>query len=360
MSMRTRLRRRGFTLVELLVVIAIIGVLVGLLLPAVQAAREAARRMSCSSNIRQLGVAVTSFEGARKQMPGNYGDFIAASPPLDILDEPPPLGVTQISWMTNILPYIEQDTLYRSIVMTADVNNVQNLAVAQQRLPLFRCPSDTTVTPLGNRGDRAASPFATTSYKGVSGSNWIWGLYAIPVGPPLNSADPKNFNSDPFMINNGNNFGNGNGIFFAGYKGYEPMRRSTPTSGAFTAPGRPCNTLIASIKDGLSNTMMIGESVGSYNRDNWWYYFKGCVATTAIPLNDIARCSQAAGQSPRRGRELCFEDWQNNLGFTSDHATGGNFAFADGSVRYIANDIDLTTYRAMGSIQDGMVVTVPD
>ena len=344
---------RGFTLVELLVVIAIIGVLVGLLLPAVQAAREAARRMSCSSNIRQIAMGVTNFEAARKQMPGNYGDFIPSVG--DSLDEPPAAGITQISWMTNILPYIEQESLYRTIVLTADVNNSTNLAVAQTRIPLYRCPSDTTVTPLGSRGDRAANPFATTSYKGVSGSNWVWGLHAI-----VPTSTDAVFLSDPFLINNGNNFGNGNGIFYAGYKGFDPMRRSAPASTAFTAPGRPCNTLIAAVKDGLSNTMLVGESVGLYNRDNWWFYFKGSVATTAIPLNDVARCSAGAGQAPRKALELCFEDWQHNLGFTSEHTTGGNFAFADGSVRFIANVTDMRTYRAMGAMQDGQIITLPD
>jgi prepilin-type N-terminal cleavage/methylation domain-containing protein/prepilin-type processing-associated H-X9-DG protein len=349
---------RGFTLVELLVVIAIIGVLVGLLLPAVQAAREAARRMSCSSNIRQIAMGVTNFESARKQMPGNYGDFSSAG---DILDEPTVVGITQMSWMTNILPYVEQETLYRTIALGADVsNNATNAAVAQTKIPLYRCPSDTTPSPLGNRGDRAASPigFATTSYKGVSGSNWVFSTSTYP--PPAMGTPDAVFLTDPFLINNGNNFGNGNGIFYAGYTGVNPMRRSTPASTAFTAPGRPCNTLVAAIKDGLSNTMMVGESVGLYNRDNWWFYFKGSVATTWIPLNDSARCAAGTGQAPRKALELCFEDWQNNLGFTSDHTTGGNFAFADGSVRFIANVIDMRTYRAMGAIQDAQVITIPD
>jgi prepilin-type N-terminal cleavage/methylation domain-containing protein/prepilin-type processing-associated H-X9-DG protein len=340
---------RGFTLVELLVVIAIIGVLVGLLLPAVQAAREAARRMSCSSNIRQIGIGITSFEAARKQLPGNYGDFSSAG---DILDEAPPVVITQVSWMTNILPYIEQDTLYRN-VLPGDVGNNVNVGVAQTRIPLYRCPSDTTPSPLGSRGDRISNQlgFATTSYKGVSGSNWIWGRYAT-AGV---------FLTDPFLMNNGNNFGNGNGVFYAGYRGFNPMRRSEPpTSTNFPAPGRPCNTLIAAIKDGSSNTMMVGESVGLYNRDNWWFYFKGCVATTAIPLNARAECAAGAGQTPRKALELCFTDWYHNYGFTSDHTTGGNFVFADGSVRYISNEVDLATYQAMGAIQDGQVITLPD
>ncbi|MFO0014850.1 MAG: DUF1559 domain-containing protein [Planctomycetota bacterium] len=362
---------RGFTLVELLVVIAIIGVLVGLLLPAVQAAREAARRMSCSNNIRQVAMGAINFESARKQLPGNYGDFIPGSPPLDILNDPQPTppapSATQMSWMTGILPYIEQDNLYRAVVPTLDVSNDTrnsggpvaptpgtNPWVAQQRIPLYRCPSDTTVTPLAGRGDRfnGGQQYATTSYKGVSGTNWIWGVYGI------SSADI--FNTDPFLINNGNNFGNGNGIFFAGYKGIDPMRTSTPASSPFSAPGRACSTLIAAVKDGLSNTMMVGESVGNNTRDNWWFWFKGSVATTAIPLNAPAQCSAGVGQTPRKALELCNADWPNNYGFSSDHTVGGNFAFADGSVRFISNEVDLRTYRALGAIQDGQVVSVPD
>lgn len=358
---------RGFTLVELLVVIAIIGVLVGLLLPAVQAAREAARRMSCSNNIRQIAMGAINFESARKQMPGNYGDFVPSVG--DILDEPPTAGISQLSWMTSILPYVEQDNLYRSVVISVDLmNDTRNVGgtvaptintnpwVAQQRIPLFRCPSDTTATPLADRGDRFtnAQQYATTSYKGVSGSNWAWGVYAtVPTDI---------FHLDPFLLNqsNGNAFGNGNGILFAGYKGFDPMRRSTPPSAAFTVPGRPCNTLLAAVKDGTSNTVLIGESVGNNTRDNWWFWFKGCVATTAIPLNAPAQCPLGVGQNPRKALELCNADWPNNFGFSSDHSTGGNFALADGSVRYLSNEIDLRTYRAMGAMQDGQVITIPD
>ena len=363
---------RGFTLVELLVVIAIIGVLVGLLLPAVQAAREAARRMSCSSNIRQLAMGAINFESARKQLPANFGQVLI-NPVRDILtvqqvpspSVPPP--ATQISWMTSVLPYVEQENLYKSVLLTCEVaNDPRNTAgnlltptpntnpwVAQQRIPLFRCPSDTTAAVLPLRGDRSSDQqYATTSYKGVSGSNWVWGLFQTSGTP---------FFGDPFLRNNGNAFGNGNGIFFAGYQGLNPMQNSTRhSSSPFSQAGVPCNTLTAAVKDGLSNTMMIGESVGLYSQDNWWFWFKGCVATTAIPLNAPAQCPDAMGKTPRKGLEVCFDDWHHSSGFTSDHSTGGNFAFADGSVRYISNEVDLNTYRAMGATQDGQVITIPD
>jgi prepilin-type N-terminal cleavage/methylation domain-containing protein/prepilin-type processing-associated H-X9-DG protein len=355
---------RGFTLVELLVVIAIIGVLVGLLLPAVQAAREAARRMSCSNNIRQIAMGCINHESARKQFPGSEGQ---ATNSRDINVDPQPApsvnSVTQVSWMTNLLPYIEQESLYRQISPQYDVTNDpetggnyampaigSNGWVAQQRISLYRCPSDTTPNTLGNRSQRSSNgqSYAVTSYKGVAGSNWTWG---VPLYRTIQS-HPNTFGSDPFLMNNGNSFGNGNGIFFAGYRGRAP----SPVSQF----GMPCNTLIASIKDGLSNTFMIGESVGSWTTHNWWYWYNGSVSTVAIPLNAAPLCSSAQGVPLRKGLENCAADWENNYGFASDHAVGANFAFADGSVRFISNAIEIDTYRALGGISEGVVASVPD
>jgi prepilin-type N-terminal cleavage/methylation domain-containing protein len=360
---------RGFTLVELLVVIAIIGVLVGLLLPAVQAAREAARRMSCQSNIRQLAMAATNFEAARRQLPGNYG---FAGPGLDIATDPqPPTGPTagQASWMLNILPYIEQETMYRNINLLADVTNDPrngggtlaipvantNAWIAQQRIPLFRCPSDTTPNVLPNRAQRSLNgqQYAVTSYKGVAGSNWAWGAFCT-------SADTT-FGRDPSFKHNGNGIGNGNGVFFAGYQGVAPTADCALLPEAQpNYAGVPCNTLVASIKDGTSNTFMIGESIGAYSSNNWWFWFNGSVGTVAIPLNAPAQCSLRTGTNVRKDLELCFQDWKNNYGFMSEHTGGGNFASADSSVRFVASTIDPTVYRALGGISDGVVVAMPE
>ncbi len=351
----------GFTLVELLVVIAIIGVLVGLLLPAVQAAREAARRMSCGNNIRQIAMGCINHESARKQFPGSVGQ---ASNSRDIVTDPQPAlaanSPIQVSWMSNLLPYIEQETLFRAINPLADVTNDpenaggatsptqgSNTWVAQQRINLYRCPSDTTPTVLPMRGQRTSSgqQYAVTSYKGVAGSNWAWGNFRT-VGDTY-------FGSDPYFKNNGNGIGNGNGILFAGYLGQAP----TPLTNQF---GVACNTQVAAIKDGLSNTFMIGESVGSFTDHNWWFWFNGSVATVAIPLNNPPVCSAAAGVTLRKGLENCYQDWSNNYGFMSDHAVGANFAAADGSVRFISNTIDLAVYRALGGMAEGYVAGMPE
>lgn len=375
MALRTRLRRRGFTLVELLVVIAIIGVLVGLLLPAVQAAREAARRMSCQNNIRQLALAATNFESARKQLPGSFGQFIQSAGDIMIDPQPTPSPVTQISWMTNILPYIEQDAIYRSIVSTFDVTNDTrnggglvtptvntNPWVAQQRISLFRCPSDTTPNLLANRAQRSSNSqqYAVTSYKGVAGANWAWGSFPTVPIPGSPGAPDSLLGSDPSLANNGNAFGHGNGIFYAGYTGFAPPSSISPT--ASTRAGQACNTLIASVKDGLSNTLMVGESVGSFTIHNWWFWFNGSVGTVSIPLNQPAVCSAIAGQGLpiRKAWEACADDWANNYGFMSEHSGGGNFAAADGSVRFISNDITRDVYRGLGAISDGTNAAMPE
>lgn len=360
---------RGFTLVELLVVIAIIGVLVGLLLPAVQAAREAARRMSCSSNIRQVAMAATNFESARRQLPGSYG-FANSQAGLDVtIDPQPATGPTagQASWMLNILPYIEQETMYRNVNLVADVTNDpragslvtpavnSNTWIAQQKISLFRCPSDTTPNLLPGRAQRSLNgqQYAVTSYKGVAGSNWAWGAFCT-------SADPS-FGRDPSFRHNGNGIGNGNGVFFAGYQGVAPTPDCALLPEAQTNySGVPCNTLMASIKDGTSNTFMIGEAIGAYSSNNWWFWFNGSVGTVAIPLNAPAQCNLRTGTNIRKDLELCFQDWKNNYGFMSEHTGGGNFASADGSVRFVSSTIETSVYRALGGISDGLVASMPE
>lgn len=357
MSTRKRFSKRGFTLVELLVVIAIIGVLVGLLLPAVQAAREAARRMQCSNSIRQLALGAMNHETAYKALPQSFGTAGART------DAIPGIGETQVSWLTGILPYIEQVSLHQQVSFGYDVANDpengatlanpaigSNAWIAQQPITLFRCPSDTTPrTPVGSRLFRTtnAQAYAVTSYKGVSGSNWAWGLpgYTSLV-PPNPVGNPYNF--DPFLINNGNGLGNGNGIFYAGYLG---------TVGSL-GPGVKCNTTVAAIKDGLSNTFMVGEAVGSFSNNTWWYSAEGSTANTSIPLNVSAVC-QATGNR-RVDLTACADDWANNSSFMSEHSGGANFAAADGSVRFVANSIELNVYHALGSMADGVVAPMPE
>ncbi|HUP79114.1 MAG TPA: DUF1559 domain-containing protein, partial [Pirellula sp.] len=198
--MRMRVRNCGFTLVELLVVIAIIGILVGLLLPAVQAAREAARRMQCSNNVKQLSLAGQTYHDAFNSFPINYWAKTGSATIGANLVRPS--QGRQTSWLTGILPFIEQTALYNQINFTTNFGSMENPApanpplqtgninawVATQKIPAYKCPSDpspdqlatrsvTTPASAGTAGTDSiapinAIPFAVTSYKGVAGAYW--------------------------------------------------------------------------------------------------------------------------------------------------------------------------------------------
>lgn len=168
--------RKGFTLVELLVVIAIIGILVGLLLPAVQAAREAARRMQCSNNLKQLGLALQNYHDTHKGFPTvvNYGPGKAT----------PYATAYHHTWLTSILPFFEQNALYNSIDFT---QRAWGQAFINKPVPTFRCPSDGTYDVIK---DSHGAIFTPTSYGAAEGYHW-WDTANVGVGAPWNTfADP--------------------------------------------------------------------------------------------------------------------------------------------------------------------------
>lgn len=307
-------RPRAFTLVELLVVIAIIGVLVALLLPAVQAARESARRTQCVNNIKQLAIAVHNFHDSHQRFPQNGSKFSQGSGTC----------CTEFSWswIARTLPFIEASPLHSEAGI--DDKSMKNNPSIAKSIKTFFCPSDVALlpsnTPSKTRSDMQIwgnGPEGLCNYKGVTGSNWCWGTWPN-VG--------TNGNCDCFYQNG---TGLGDGIFF---RTDILFRQRMPE-----------------ITDGLSNTLMIGEDVPEYSAWCGWAYSNHAVGTCAIPPN--VNLKKEFGAAPTW-------NWENTYSFRSRHPGGLQFALADGSVRFIRDNITLAMYRAASTTQGGELVNL--
>jgi prepilin-type N-terminal cleavage/methylation domain-containing protein/prepilin-type processing-associated H-X9-DG protein len=330
----------GFTLVELLVVIAIIGVLVALLLPAVQAAREAARRSSCSNNIKQLAIGIH-----------NYHDTYNCIPFCYLGPSPSTYNATNYgkSWMTQILPFIEQKPLYDQIDWTRDLNAAtapavnNNIIIAQTVVKTFLCPSDGN-NGFGKMSGRAnvGGTWAVNNYKGNSGANWAWNQGSPNTGDfrtPINQTPPNENVNAPPVVNTDNGLDIGNGIICRNGGNRQDAMKS-----------------FSFVTDGLSNTFAVGEAVPAWCTHTWWWWFNGTTATCAIPLN-YRSPEVLAGTSSLEGRA---GDWPVNYSFMSRHPGGGQFALVDGSVRFIPNTIDLVVYRRLATAGGGQVAQLPN
>ncbi len=300
-------RRRGFTLVELLVVIAIIGVLVALLLPAVQAAREAARRSSCSNNLKQLGLAAHNFHDTNKKFPP--GSLMAGAG-----------QGRKIGSLTFLLPFIEQDNLYDQITATIDLGPSVNDASAQSwsnesaypglkdlaknQVPTFLCPSGST-TPQGQNIGKTiwAGGCGYGGYNGLTGADDI-----AEIGRTS-------------YVASGGLIGGVTCYHYPQYKG-----------AMFTASEQR----MASISDGTSNTFLYGEKE----------------PRKADPNRQLM-----AWISASEGWTYWTVNTNSLWGFYGPHSGGViQFVFADGSVRSISQNIDTNAYRRLGGASDGLLI----
>jgi prepilin-type N-terminal cleavage/methylation domain-containing protein/prepilin-type processing-associated H-X9-DG protein len=319
--MRSSLSRRSaFTLIELLVVIAIIAILIGLLLPAVQKVREAAARATCQNNLKQLGIAAHSFHDANGRFPYNGAETFITGDQDEGCCTNAARQRPMWSWLARILPYIEQDNLHR--LGNIDTANVRTSGVMDREVKTFHCPSDPSSAGRV-RSDVAdlQAAAAVTNYKGCGGN--VWGIGEARFrNPSTNTVWQSAFTQ------RATGTVKPNGMLFRS----DVFRKLT----------------MVGISDGTSNTLMVSEDLP--DRSAWvsWAYSNNASSnTTAIPPN----AKRLDGTFYNRSTE-----WPNIFGFKSQHSGGINAGFADGSVRFISENIDITTYRAYGSIDGGEVV----
>jgi prepilin-type N-terminal cleavage/methylation domain-containing protein len=295
-------RRSGFTLVELLVVIAIIGVLVAMLLPAVQSAREAARRMSCSNNLKQLSLALHNYEDTHKTLP------------------PAGIDSNQMSWTVLLLPYFEQQNLYAKFDFTQGAWNAKNriTVVKGVRIKAITCPS--LVTKFDNY-----SQFDPANEADVSALHY----YAIlgPNGPTAAGT------SQPYLVQ-----GIDAGFGFCAAQG---------AFGQAILNGNnviPQNNPLRTFTDGTSNTLLLGEMAWP-KYPNWRPWTRGYYPDSRGTL-------LYASKNVKNPINSKFPDW-NDSSLGSLHPQGAMFSRADASVHFIRQNIDMLSYRALASRDGG-------
>jgi len=328
----------GFTLIEVLVVISIIGVLIGFTLPAVQAAREAGRRAQCADHVKQIGLALHQYLDAHQRFP-----------PGAILDQPYPkvekwydpweeaaatiLGKHGTSWMLAILPYIEENFIYKNWNFSKSV--LCNKSLAQTDIALFYCPTRRVGIRQGDEQIMFQNwTSGGTDYGGCLGqcNGWRDQFSTIYVGPPRIS--------HRFLDVNTLNKTDKTGIF---------------------VPNRTITT--ADILDGLSKTIMIGEMQRLHplavatgldksrrtSNDGW--------ATAGVAT--LFDTMDVGGGGEDGGAPGGFNNWFfESAG--SDHPGGANFGYADGSVHFISENIDSSLYSYLGSMADQKLIQPPE
>ena len=302
-------QRSAFTLVELLVVIAIIGILVALLLPAVQTARAAARRMQCANHLRQIGLALHNYHTAMGKLP--YGSPTCCT-------GPPTNGNI---WTTSLFPFLEEQTLHDQFDWSKNLRDPAHRQLVQTPVSLFICPD----------GPRAADPVFLDRFRNhnVNPAAGLW--YTASMGPTIPDrctlcpADLQNPAPDNWCCQ-GNNFGTNAG------NGY-PEGNSVGMFGRHAKP----EVSWKKVTDGLSKTIMIGETLPEECSFFSLYAMNFNVSPTTIPLN-FHFSDNGRGES-----------WWLTSGFKSQHDGGAHLCLGDASVRFFSEAIDHQVYSAMGT-----------
>jgi prepilin-type N-terminal cleavage/methylation domain-containing protein len=325
--------RRGFTLIELLVVIAIIAILIGLLLPAVQKVREAAARMQCSNNLKQIALALHNYHDAMGTLPAG-SVYKSVGGKFDYYD----------TWAISILPYLEQNNLFAlwDPTLPNATNASANMdALRQTPVKVYNCPSDpnsfTPLKPESGPGGQSGLPIPVcmpSSYRCVAGADWGGQDWGVDQGGPNENWDDAT--QVPWLM--------------AGYSGDRGPLHACPQGVA--GPEK-----LVGITDGTSNTLLVGEYVTRTHprrRTFWAYAYTSynestvTFAQSRTLLPDFDLCVNTAPG----GSNQCKRAWG------STHSAGMiQFAFCDGSVRGISSSIDMNfVMPALASIAGGEVI----
>ena len=299
-------RKSGFTLVELLVVIAIIAILVALLLPAVQAAREAARRIQCSNNLKQMGLALHNYESAFRKFPAGIVD------------------PNHTFWSASLLPHLEQNALFNSLDFSErwEVAGSGNAKAGATFLSVYRCPSSSVAKHVNLQGVPGCVP---STY--------------LAVGSGTDTRESGNVRDHLGLFRR-------NGFMFV-----NSWNR------------------ISNVQDGTSNTLAIGEALfrpdvngldldGTSRQivDHWYIGSDGVY----LDSNGMKEVSEALGSTgvPLNGIDSDIHIDAKEICFSSRHTGGCLFVFVDGHVQFVADTIEQSVYSALGTINGHEVVVL--
>jgi prepilin-type N-terminal cleavage/methylation domain-containing protein/prepilin-type processing-associated H-X9-DG protein len=364
--MNRSLSRRGFTLIELLVVIAIIGILIGLLLPAVQSVRESASRMTCTNNLKQIGLALHNYHDANSYFPPGYIDNNTSTNYNDPTYTPDNDLGPGWGWASLILPYLEQNNVYTQINFKVTVGTGVNTQISQLPLTIFQCPSDPNQQTCaiynwanyGTGNDGTPVMLAHSNYIGCNGweecFNNAGGDAQATVGPGGLSGAGQGPGSDGLTGGSGQQ---GDGLFY-----------------------RNSHYNMLNITDGTSNTIIAGERSSNHSPSTWTGAYPNAMCAawmatlpTATPLYippsqapigpngsayDNADYGEAlvlghGNQTHLPSADIPIYDPDNFYSFHSPK--GANFLFGDGSVHYLTSSINPLTYQDLCTIAGGEV-----
>lgn len=330
--MQISTNRRGFTLIELLVVIAIIAVLIALLLPAVQAARAAARRIQCTNNLKQLGLAMHNYLNSVNTFP--IGVLGIRSPTLYASAGDPTGSINRRTWSFMILPYLEQGPLYQSVNFSLPFNpptGAANNTVSESLIAVYLCPSDSTSNQIDQNNRREGSYMVNWG-----NSNWNQNMftgYNPFVGNPAVPGNPVTFISAPFSMD----------------KSYG----------------------IQYFTDGTSNTLLMAEVIIGATEGTNGYEHRGDL------YNDDYNCAMFMAYTtpnstipdwiadgycryPYLTNPPCVNSASARNAYNaarSYHAGGVNALLSDGSVKFFMNSVNLMTWRALSTPTGGEVIS---